>query len=177
MTTIYDPHDDRFWAKNLRLEEWHEYKQDEETLDLVADIKAAFGNGMVARITIDNLYGVGFMVACKAGTAAFLIQMQQHDHWAALAICMLSHGRFRKFEEEKVYRFYKSPIEAEPMYWNNVVWIHPPNIRYAYPERKEIEAEVIGTARNRQDDKTHAVSGKRAGKGDSSGQASLFDIH
>lgn len=174
---LYDPHDNGFCAKNLRAEEWHEYQQDEETHELVEDIKTAFGNRMVARVSRITLYDLGFLVACKAGISAPLIQSQNHDHWAALAICMLSHGSFKNFEEEGVYRFYKSLIELEPMYWNNVIWIHPPNTRYAYPERRKIETQIAGTPGHRQNDKTNAVSGKRTGERDSSGQASLFDLY
>lgn len=174
---LYDPHDDGFCAKNLREEEWYEYQRDEETLELVETIKTAFANGNVARVSRDNLYAVGFMVSATAGTSAVLMQSQHHDHWAALAICMLSRGSFKMFEKEEVYRFYKSKHEQEPMYWNNVIWIQPPNIRYAYPERREVETETTGTPRHGQNDQTSAISGKRTGKGDSTGQASLFDFH
>lgn len=172
-----DPHDDSFIAKNLREEEWVEYQRDNEVEEYVVAIKAAFDNGMVARINRLSLSNLGFDVACKAGTPAPLILCTDNGHWAALALCMLTHGRFQLYPDEECYRFTRSPFEQEPMYYNNIEWVNQKGFHFLVPVRKESETKVAGSPRNGEDDTSHGVSGKRSRDGDSPRQTSLFDIH
>lgn len=135
----YDPHDDSFIAKNLREEEWFVYRQDTRTLNLAESIKEIINQGLVAKIKSTELYDLGLEIAFKAAIPAILLQPPWHgEHWAGLALCMLTHAYMEPNESEQVTRFYKSPYNQEPMYYDNVEWVTAYGRNYLVPARKKV---------------------------------------
>lgn len=158
---MIDPHDDSFIARNLRKEEWVEYQRDEAANSLSEAIREAFSNGMVAKLTFTRLFDLGLDMACSAGTSSVLIQCCNHVHWAAMALCMMSHGKFQIFEVEQVVRFYLSECYDEPMYYDNIEYVKKDGIPWLVPERRKRATQDSRAPRLRQDGKTIGVSGKR----------------
>jgi hypothetical protein len=159
----YDPHDDSFIAKNLDLEEWVEYQRDEQILTIVGDITKAFEAGLIAKIDNSELKKLGFLIACKAGTFAPLISMRHHDHWAAMALCMMSHGRMEVYKEEDVTRFSRSLHDNPPMYYDNIYYVPCPGKSWIMAIRKKDEDET-------EPRKTREI------KRDTQAQADLFEF-
>lgn len=171
---VYDPHDDTFIAKNLRQEEWREYQHDKDVAEIAETIKETVANGMVARISHDTLYNLGVEVAMSATIHPVLIQNSFHDHWAAIALCMLTHTQV---EVSDFYRFSKSPHEQEPMYYNNIEYVKFDGIPWLVPVRRSNEVKDTRPTWYRKNNKTTRVSGEGDSTGNTSSQGSLFDFH
>jgi hypothetical protein len=170
---IYDPHDpNKFVAKNLSEDEWHEYQHDRETRDLVESIKPITNMGTFAVVDKEILYKIGLNVAMKSGIHAVIIPFHDHAFWAALAVSMI--GRFAFYEGE-CFRFRETPFMNEPLYYNNIDWVILPNERW-YTARLH-ETKDIRTAGNRQNDDSLGISTTRVRKQDEPAQGSLFDFH
>lgn len=137
---IADPHDDSFIAKNLDEEQWFVYQQDKRTLELAEAIKETVNQGLIAKIKNSLLYELGLEVCFKAATPAVLCQPPYMcDHWASIALCMLTHSCMDSSEIEGVTRFSKSPLDQEPMYWNNIEWVQAQGRTFLIPERKKVK--------------------------------------
>jgi hypothetical protein len=169
----YDPHDNSFIAKNLREEEWFEYQRSDEIKALVEQIKTITVD-QVAVVSNLLLMKLEFQTMAEANTAAIFMQ-DPSGHWAAIAIAMMAHCYF--IPGEGVIRFYRSPYDQEPMYYNNIEYIKEQGFHNLVPARIRHEAKDTGATGYGQDNSSHGTSRKRDSKRDETGQGSLFDLH
>lgn len=143
---IFDPHIDPYHARNLHIESWRYFQDDERTIELAHVIKTMFAESAVAVVQNDYLYELGWNVAAESGMNEIVMQHLLHDHWCGIALCMLTHGSMECFFEEKVTRFYKSEAENGPLYGDNVIYKQLPNQRWPLlVPVKVIRAELIKT--------------------------------
>lgn len=172
-----DPHNpNRFDAKNLREDEWFEYKRNKAVQELVQEIKEITETGWLATISKDYLEQLGQMVSMRAGISAILIQIADHAHWAALAICMMSHSSMMYMDG--VYKFSKSPFTNEPLYYDNIEWVEDPVKHWLTARLRTLnETKIARASRNRKDDSTNSASREGITERSTSQQLGLFDIH
>ena len=166
-----DPHDDRFWAKNLDKEIWFEFQRDLEIDKEVLDLQLAFAEEACLVYDKEALNEVAMRVFASCELPYHRLQTDNY-YWAAMAMCMLSHGRMMVRESDVAIG--KSPIEQQPMYYDNIEYVEEG--RWLVPRRKN-ETKDPGAPRHRQNYKVNAVS--RGGNKERyiSLQGSLFDLH
>jgi hypothetical protein len=170
----YDPHTNDFCAKNLREEEWFEFQRNIEVVYMADAVRHLTEDGKIAVVNIESLYRFAFFVSIDAGTPACLYQYSE-AHWAAMAIAMMTHCYFEKYPDEGIVRFTKSPINQEPMYYNNIEWVEEG--RWQIPVRKNEDSKALRTTGNRQNYKTNVPSSKGIGDGNTPQQGRLFNIY
>lgn len=113
---LCDPFTDPTAARNLKEEILRQSNFDDELIQLAKSIESITSEGMVAVVREDVLFEIGLRLAFESSMNHVYIQVNNHDHWAALCVCSRSGSMVEEYIDEKVYRFYKSPSDKPFLY-------------------------------------------------------------
>ena len=123
MSAILDPFEDYHASVNLDRECWDSFQKDPATLKIVDEVRIILNQGMVAAVPKERLFEIGFDVAASLGKHYVFLQERSHDHWAAIAICMMSKAYIEIFstndleKSDPSIRFYRSDsLRDESLY-------------------------------------------------------------